>query len=149
MAVSHSWTLPSALPAATSAPSGLNATAASGLASELIGGPVSCWVAVSHSRTFPSVPPVATVLPSGLNATAFACAGLANGRVVIRARSVRFQVPAAAASATSSFLPPPVKARAKGVALHLVALIGRCEARSHSRIAPPEYPAAKVVPSGL
>ena len=31
----------------------------------------------------------------------------------------------------------------------LVALIGRCEARFHSRIAPPEYPAARAVPSGL
>ena len=84
LAVLHSWTFPSELAAATSVPSGLNATAATGLASELIGGPISCWVAASHSRTFPSAPPVARVLPSGLNATALPCAGLANGRAVIR-----------------------------------------------------------------
>ena len=69
VAASHSWTVPSLLAAATVAPSGLNATASTGLRSELIGAPISCWVATSHSRTFPSSPPVARVAPSGLNAT--------------------------------------------------------------------------------
>ena len=145
----HNWTFPSALAEATSAPSGLNATASTGLASELIGAPTSCPVAVFHSRTFPSAPPVATVAPSGLNATAWPCAGLDNGRAAIPVPAARFHVPTAPASAASSSFPPPAKARASGAAPKVVTRIVRCEARSHSRIVPPEYPAASVPPSGL
>ena len=74
-------------------PLGLNATASTGLSSELIGTPVSCPVAVFHTRTFPSVPPVTASLPSGLNATALPLASPASRRPLIRAWLVRFQDP--------------------------------------------------------
>ena len=148
LAVSHSWTFPSLLAAASSVPLGLNATASTGLASELIGGPISCPVAAFHSRTVPSEPPVASVLPSGLNITALPCAGLASGRVLIAAWWPRFHVPTVAAPAASSSFPPSAKDKASGAAPKEVTLIAVCEARSHSWIAPLEYPAARVAPSG-
>ena len=136
VATFHSWTVPSLLAAATVVPSGLNATASTGLRSELIGAPISCWVAASHSRTFPSSPPVARVVPSGLNATERPPVTPASGCAAIVAWFVRSQTPTAAGPATSRVLPPPVNASASAAPPHDAVLIRRCEAMSHSRIVP-------------
>ncbi len=136
MAAFHSWTIPSLLAAASVVPSGLNATASTGLRSELIGAPISCWVAAFHSRTFPSLPPVARVVPSGLNAIDPPLVIPASGCVAIVAWSARSQTPTAAGPATSRVLPPPVNASASAAPPHDAVLIRRCEAMSHSRIVP-------------
>ncbi len=149
LATDHSWTFPSSAAAASSAPSGLNVTASTAVSSELIGAPISWPVAVLHSRMPPSAPPLATVLPSGLNVTVPAWAAPASGRVVIAAWPARVQLPTVLASAASSTLPPSAKARASGAAPKVATPIVRCPARSHSRIVPPEYPAASSLPSGL
>ena len=69
----HSRTVPSPAPLASSLPSGLNATAAvPSLGPEPIwtGAPTGRPVAGFHSRIVPSPMPLASSVPSGLNATA-------------------------------------------------------------------------------
>ncbi len=91
VAGSHSRTVPSPPPLASSVPSGLNATARTPypaviwpLAWRVL--PTGWPVAGFHSRTVPSPPALASSVPSGLNATpntpsrALACSGSPTGR---------------------------------------------------------------------
>ncbi len=73
VAVSHSWTVPSASAVAIVLPSGLYVTPFTPLYFPLVSArsdAMGCPAATSHSRTIPVESAVASVLPSGLNATA-------------------------------------------------------------------------------